>query len=183
EVPGPGSGSLYDLGSHLIDQALQLFGRPHKIFADLRISRPISRVVDYFEILCYYPDFRVRIQSSYSVREPLPGYIFHGLKGSFLKPKTNVQEEALTEGQHPGGPDWGTEPLSDRGLLHTERDGSVVREYLVSARGDYGQFYKEMYEAIRNGGPSPVSAAEGREVIELIEAAYLSNETSKVVEL
>ncbi|MDQ6609988.1 MAG: Gfo/Idh/MocA family oxidoreductase, partial [Bacteroidota bacterium] len=104
---GPGTGALYDLGSHIIDQALQLFGWPQAVFADIRTIRPQSQVDDYFEILLYYPTLRVRLHSSYLVREPLPAYSLHGTKGSFIKAKTNVQEEALDNGVMPGGEDWG----------------------------------------------------------------------------
>jgi predicted dehydrogenase len=183
EVPGPGSGSLYDLGSHLIDQALQLFGRPEKIFADIKVARPISKVVDYFEILFYYKTFRVRIKSSYSVREPLPGYIFHGLKGSFIKPKTNIQEDALQSGLRPGGPEWGTEPDADKGLLHTEIGSKIIREYVISERGNYGEYYQGIYDAISNDQPVPVSAEEGLLVIQMIEAAYDSNAFGKIVSI
>ncbi|HYC29502.1 MAG TPA: Gfo/Idh/MocA family oxidoreductase, partial [Chitinophagaceae bacterium] len=122
ETPGPGTGALYDLGSHLIDQALQLFGMPQAVFADITIMRPISQVDDYFELLMYYPSSRVRLKSSYQVREALPGYVLHGSKGSFIKPKTDVQEALLQAGKTPGTPDWGLEPDSERGLLHTEKD-------------------------------------------------------------
>ena len=126
EIPGPGTGSLYDLGAHLIDQALQLFGMPDKIFADIQCVRPVSQVDDYFELLLYYGKLRVRLKSSYTVREALPGYIFHGLKGSFIKPKTDVQEALLQAGETPGKSDWGTEPDSEMGLLHTEKEGKEV---------------------------------------------------------
>ena len=99
ETPGPGTGIFYDLGSHLIDQALQLFGMPLKVFADIEIMRPISQVDDYFELLLFYKKLRVRIKGSYVVREALPGYILHGLKGSFIKPKTDVQENMLLAGE------------------------------------------------------------------------------------
>src|SRR2546423_3691624 len=85
ETPGPGTGSLFDLGSHLIDQALQLFGEPEQLFADIQIIRPNSKVDDYFEILFYYPHLRVRLKCSYLVREALPAYIIHGFRGSFIK--------------------------------------------------------------------------------------------------
>lgn len=183
EIPGPGTGSLYDLGSHLIDQALQLFGMPQKIFADIQIMRPISKVVDYFELLFYYERMRVRIKSSYVVREPLPGYVFHGLKGSFIKPKTNIQEEMLQSGKVPGNKDWGKEPDSDKGLLHTEKDGKEIREYIQSEQGNYGEYYDGIYEAIRNGNPLPVSAEDGLKVIKIIEAAYRSNDTKRIVDL
>ncbi len=183
EVPGPGTGTLYDLGSHLIDQALQLFGMPDAVFADIRIIRPISKVDDYFDLLLYYPQLRVRIKSSYLVREPLPGYILHGSKGSFIKPKTNTQEVMLQKGNAPGNADWGIEPESERGLLHTEKNGLVIREYIPSESGNYGDYYNDIYEAIRNNKPIPVTPEEGLNVIRIIEAAFKSDKSKHIVEL
>ncbi len=183
EVPGPGAGSLYDLGSHLIDQALQLFGMPKTLFADTTIFRPLSKVTDYFEIIFYYDDKRVRIKSSYIVREPLPGYVFHGMKGSFIKPKTNIQEEALQAAKMPDAPDWGTEPDSEKGLLHTELNGKEVREYIQSERGNYNEYYDGIYDAIRNDKPVPVSAEDALNVIRIIEAAYQSSDSKKGIVL
>jgi predicted dehydrogenase len=183
EIPGPGTGSLYDLGSHLIDQALQLFGMPEKIFADIQCVRPVSQVDDYFELLLFYKKLRVRLKSSYTVREALPGYVFHGLKGSFIKPKTDVQEEMLQAGKIPGSSDWGTEPESQKGLLHTEKNGEVIREYIQSEQGNYNEFYDGIYEAIRNDKPLPVNPEESVNVIKIIEAAYKSNQTKCAVDL
>jgi scyllo-inositol 2-dehydrogenase (NADP+) len=183
ETPGPGSGSLYDLGSHLIDQALQLFGMPKMMFADIASFRPLSKVTDYFELLFFYDDKRVRIKSSYVVREPLPGYVFHGLKGSFIKSKTDVQEMSLQAGETPGGDEWGKEPESEMGLLHTERNGEEVKEYIKSEQGNYNDYYNAIYEAIRNDKPLPVTAREGLDVIKIIEAAYKSNENKKSIVL
>lgn len=183
ETPGPGTGSLYDLGAHLIDQALLLFGMPEKLFADIQVMRPVSKVDDYFDLLLYYKKFRVHLKSSYAVREALPGYIFHGLKGSFIKPKTDVQEEMLQAGKIPGSSDWGTEPESQKGLLHIEKNGEVIREYIQSEKGNYNEYYDGIYDAIRNDKPLPVTAEEGLEVIKIIEAAYQSNKTKCIVEL
>lgn len=183
ETPGPGTGALYDLGSHIIDQALQLFGMPQAVFADIRIVRPISQVDDYFEVLLYYPTLRVRLHSSYLVRESLPGYILHGSKGSFLKAKTNVQEEALDKGHLPEGANWGVEPESEKGLLHTEENGRVVREYITSETGAYNDYFTALYNAIREGAPVPVSAEDGLNVIRIVEAAFKSSEQKCVVEL
>ena len=183
EIPGPGTGSLYDLGSHLIDQALQLFGMPREIFADIRIVRAVSKVDDYFDLLLYYPDLRVRIKSSYLVKEPLPGYILHGAKGSFIKPKTNIQEEMLSKHEVPGTGSWGWEPDSERGLLHTEIEGKVTREYIQSERGNYADYYTGIYEAIRNHEPVPVAAEDGLRVVQIIEAAYKSSNEKRVVEI
>jgi len=181
EVPGPGTGSLYDLGSHLIDQALQLFGDPIEIFADIQIMRPVSKVDDYFEVVLYYPGMRVRLKSSYQVREPLPGYVIHGSKGSFIKPKTVVQEAMLQAGKVPGQPDWGTESETEKGLLHTEINGKVIREYVPSLKGNYLEYYEGIYKAIRNNEPLPVSAEDGLKVVRVIETAYDSNSKKKVV--
>jgi len=181
EVPGPGTGSLYDLGSHLIDQALQLFGDPIEIFADIQIMRPVSKVDDYFEVVLYYPGMRVRLKSSYQVREPLPGYVIHGSKGSFIKPKTDVQEAMLQAGKVPGQPDWGTESETEKGLLHTEINGKVIREYVPSLKGNYLEYYEGIYKAIRNNEPLPVSAEDGLKVVRVIETAYDSNSKKKVM--
>jgi predicted dehydrogenase len=183
EIPGPGAGVLYDLGSHLIDQALQLFGLPEKVFADIRIVRPLSKVDDYFELLLYYKTLRVRLRASYVVREALPGYIFHGLKGSFIKAKTDVQETMLQEGNVPGGKDWGTEPESEKGLLHTEIDGKEVREYIVSEQGNYDDYYNGIFNSIRNKAPLPVTAEEGKQVVRIIETAFESSRLQKALSL
>ncbi len=181
ENPGPGAGSLYDLGSHIIDQALQLFGMPQQIFADIRVVRPLSKVDDYWEILLYYPNLRVRLKSSYIVREPLPGYIFHGLKGSFIKPKTDIQEDTLKEGGMPGRRDWGTEPATEKGMLHTEVGGKVFKEYIDSEQGNYGEYYDAIYQSIRNGKEVPVTGSEGLNVIRIIQLAFKSSSAKQVM--
>jgi predicted dehydrogenase len=183
ETPTAGVGSLYDLGSHLVDQALQLFGMPVSVSADIAAFRPGSKVADYFDLKLFYPTHRVSLRSSYYVREALPGYIFHGTKGSFIKPKTDVQEADLLAGKMPGTADWGTEPERERGLLHTEKDGKIIREYIPSLQGNYMDFYDRMFNAIRNDKPVPVSATEGMQVISIIETAIKSNAERKVIDL
>ena len=186
ETPGPGRGLLYDLGSHLIDQVLQLFGLPEAVFADIGIIRPISKVDDYFELLLYYPagrNLRVRLKSSYLVREPVPAFALYGPLGTFLKPKADPQEQRLLKGDLPAGDDWGVEPETGKGLLHTERNGKIIRETIPSIKGNYMEFYDGMYEAIRNGAPVPVTPQDGIDILRVIEAAYTSNKEKKVVPL
>jgi scyllo-inositol 2-dehydrogenase (NADP+) len=183
ETPGPGVGGLYDLGSHLIDQALQLFGKPDALFADILSMRPGSKVDDYFELLLYYPSKRVRLKSSYFVREALPGYAVHGSKGSFIKARTDVQETMLQASIPPGSDDWGKEPDGEKGFLHTEKDGKVIKEHVPSLRGNYGDYYEGIYQAIRNNKPVPVTAEDGMEVIRIIEAALESSKQQKVIQL
>ena len=181
ENPGPGTGLLYDLGSHLIDQALCLFGMPQAVFGDIGVARKISLVDDYMELILFYPNLRVRIKASYVVREALPSYILHGTLGSFIKPRTDVQEQALQDGLTPEGKDWGKEPEHEMGLLHTEKDGKVIREFLPSENGNYMEFYNGIYNAFTKGTAVPVNAADGRNVITIIEKAYLSNKEKKVI--
>jgi len=183
ETPGPGTGLLYDLGSHLIDQALQLFGMPEAVFTDMMIIRPTSQVDDYMELLLYYPGLRVRIKSSYLVREPLPSYNIHGAKGSFIKARTDVQEKMLLAGIAPDAPGWGVEPDNEKGLLHTEKDGKVIREYIPSLTGNYMEYYDGMYAALREGKPVPVAAEDGLNIIRIIGAAYKSREEKRVVKI
>jgi len=183
EIPIPGTGCLYDLGSHLIDQALQLFGMPQALFADIAAMRPVSKVDDYFELLLYYPAHRVRIKSSYQVREALPGYVIHGSKGSFIKPKTDMQEAQLQAGMLPTENGYGTEPEAERGLLHTETEGKISREYISSFKGNYTDYYEGIYQAIRNKQPLPVTAEDGMKVIKIIEAAFQSSKERRVIDL
>lgn len=183
ETPGPAVGCLYDLGSHLIDQALQLFGMPQSVFASIFITRPDSKVDDYFDLKLFYPSQRVTLKSSYYVREPLPGYILHATKGSFIKTRADVQETLLQAGHVPDGDDWGREAETEKGLLHTEKDGKIIKKHIDSLHGNYGEYYDEIYNAIVEHGNVPVSAEDGMRVIKIIEAAYQSNKEKRVIDL
>jgi predicted dehydrogenase len=183
EIPGPGTGALYDLGSHLIDQALTLFGMPQAVFADIFIMRPISKVDDYFELLLYYPSMRVRLKSTYVAREVVPSFVVHGSKGSFLKSRGDVQEAMLQQEISPKNEDWGSESENDFGLLHTEKDGKIIRKHIPSEQGNYLDYYHDLYAAIRKGKPAPVTAEDGLNVIKIIKAAFKSNEEKRIVEL
>jgi predicted dehydrogenase len=183
ETPGPAVGCIYDLGSHLIDQALQLFGMPLAISADIAINRPGSLVDDYFDLKLFYPEHRMTLKSSYYVREPLPGYIFHGRNGSFIKAKTDVQEINLTAGKIPGGEDWGKEPENEKGFLHTEKDAVLIKEHIPSLQGNYMEYYNGIYNALANNSIVPVTAEEGMDVIKIIEAAIRSNKERRVIEI
>ena len=183
ETPGPGAGLLMDLGPHLIDEALHIFGMPQALFADIRITRPLSRVDDWFDILLYYPALTVRLKASGFVREAIPANVVHGTKGSFIKTRGDIQEADLLAGKKPGGSDWGIEPESEQGLLHTERDGEVIKEHITSSKGNYGDYYEGVYHALTTDQPMPVSADEGIRTIVIIEAAVKSNKERKVIEL
>lgn len=182
ETNNPGAGILKDLGSHIIDQALHLFGFPEAVYADLRITREESLVDDYFDILLYYPRFRVRLKAGFFVREPLPSYIFHGKKGTFLKSRGDVQEDELKLGRKPGKTDWGIEPEYKSGIIHTEINSVVLREKVPALQGNYYDFFDLMYHAIASNGEVPVPASDGINVMKIIEAAMESNIQKKLIE-
>jgi predicted dehydrogenase len=89
----------------------------------------------------------------------------------------------LLASKKPGATDWGKEPESQQGLLHTEKDGKVIKEYITSLQGNYGDYYEGMYHAIRNNAEVPVTGEDGKKVIQIIEAAIKSNKERKVIEL
>ncbi len=183
ETPGPGAGNLMDLGPHCVDQALTLFGMPEAIFADVRACRQGSQVDDYFDILLYYGKLRVRLKSSYLVREAGPGFILHGTKGSFLKRRSDVQETQLKQGMKPDAVGFGIEPPSLYGLLHTEVNGNVNRETIQSLPGNYGGYYDGMHASIMENAPVPVSPEEATNVMRILDAAIESNRRKTVVQL
>ncbi len=181
EDPGPGAGIVFDLGPHIIDQALHLFGMPDSLFADIGIQRSISAVDDYFEILLFYKNLRVRLKAGYQVREALPSFILHGSKGSFIKSRGDVQEAMLVDGAQPDSDNWNTEPEAERGLLHTEIDGKIVREYLPNEQGDYRKYYQLLHAALCDNEQMPVTAQDGLNVMKVIELAYQSSQQKCVL--
>ncbi|MCW3461883.1 Gfo/Idh/MocA family oxidoreductase [Chitinophaga nivalis] len=179
----PGTGALYDLGSHLLDQAITLFGMPPALWADIRIIRKDSVVDDYFEIVLCYDQLRVRVKCNYLVREPLPAYQLHGRKGSFIKSKSDIQEAQLQRGLFPDSPDWGAEAPHEWGLLHTETDGKTVKQYLPGTNGNYMDYYQGIYAALVNKAANPVPPEDAIKVIRVIEAAFQSSREGKVIHL
>lgn len=179
ETVNSGSGILKDLGPHLIDQALHLFGMPLAVFADIQFTREHSLVDDWIDILLYYLDFRVRLKAGFFVREANPAYVIHGKKGSFLKVRGDVQEDELKLGKKPNLSSWGTEAPGNEGLLHTEIDGKIIKEKVPTLKGNYYDFFEGVYQSIVNDAKEPVTALEGLQVMQIIEAAIESDYQGK----
>ncbi|WP_437577333.1 oxidoreductase [Sorangium sp. So ce887] len=180
EEAAPGSGILYDLGAHLIDQALVLFGPPRAVTADLLAQRPEARTVDYFHLTLEYGKRRVIVRSSTLVSEPGPRFAVHGDGGSFLKHGIDGQEEALKAGKRPGTPEWGREDPRWFGTLVT---ASGERRTIESLPGAYEAYYEGIAAAILDGAPPPVRAEEARDVIRIIEAAMRSSAERRTIQL
>ena len=174
----PGSGILYDLGSHLIDQALVLFGNPDEIFADIRIQREGAEVPDNFELLLFYPNLKVTLKAGMLVKEKGPTFAIFGTSGSYLKYGADVQEEALKKGILPkDDPNWGKEQKEIWGKLN-----SIEGEELIESEpGDYREVYKNVFEAILGKADLQVKPQQARDVIRVIELAEKSNREKRVV--
>jgi predicted dehydrogenase len=140
----PGSGVWLDLGPHLFDQALLLFGVPEAIGADIRIERDGAVVDDAFDVTLYYPRARAVLRAS-MMRAPLgPAWSVHGTKGAFIKYGMDPQEAALKEGRTPDEPDWDTEPESMYGKLTTP-DGSRV---VPTLRSSFTRYYENVRDVL-----------------------------------
>lgn len=172
----PGSGVLFDLGSHLIDQALVLFGLPQLITAFIKNQRAFTEVDDYFEVrLDYTSGNTVILKSGMLVREMGPRYTMHGTLGSYLKYGDDPQEELLKAGQMPIGDNWGMEAISQHGILHTELNGEVTRTTYPTLQGSFGNYYNNLYASIVQGKPVQELPEHGFNTIRLIELAFESN--------
>lgn len=183
ETDLPGAGITYDLGAHLVDQSLQLFGWPEAIFADMMAMRKDSPVDDYVELILYYPKHRVRLKASNFVKEPVPEYIFNGNVGSFLQKRSDLQETMLLQGVVPSQKSWCPAPDSPDGFLHTVIDGKEIQEERMSVPGNYMNYFEDVYNTIVNGAPNPVPGEDGVKVIRLIEAAKQSVREGKLIRL
>jgi len=177
----PGAGNLFDLSPHLVDQAIQLFGFPKALFADLIKMRDDVAVPDYFELLFYYDRLRVRLKATVIARESTYAYTIHGMKGSFLQQRSDMQEQQLLAGVKPSLESWCPAPSVPDGLLHTEINGEVTRSETTSSPGNYMGYYDDVYKALTGQGPNPVPAADGILNTRIIEAALESVKEGKVI--
>jgi scyllo-inositol 2-dehydrogenase (NADP+) len=183
ETANSGAGILKDLGPHLIDQALYLFGFPTAVMGDIRITRDNSLVDDWIDITLYYDTLRVRLKASFFVREAIPAYQIQGKKGSFLKPRGDIQENDLKIGKKPNLASWGTESIDNEGLLHTEIEGKIIHGKIPTLQGNYYSFFDGVYHSIVNNTIEPVTAQDGVHVMQIIEAAIQSSAQKKIIEL
>lgn len=183
EEARPGTGILYNLGSHLLDQALVLFGMPRYLDGRMGVQRPGGRVDDFFDIRLEYDGLLVILKSSYLVREQGPKYTLHGTQGSFVKWGIDPQEQALKDKKKPGSEGWGQEDRESWGKLNTSIDGKNIEGPFESVSGNYLAYYDNILKALRHGQPLAVTAEEGRDVIKLIEACQQSSRERRALQM
>jgi scyllo-inositol 2-dehydrogenase (NADP+) len=174
EVPRPGGGLLSDLGPHMIDQALLLFGMPEAIVADIASQRGDAQVDDYFDLTLHYGQKRVSLRSSTLVTNPRPRFALYGTNGSFVRYGLDPQEAQLKAGADPRSADFGID--GETGMLSLA-DGTT--QIVASERGDYLGFYEAIAGAILDGSPVPVDPAEARAGLMLIDLARRSAEEGR----
>jgi predicted dehydrogenase len=177
-----GTGVLYDLGSHLVDQAQVLFGLPARITADLRTQRQDTRIIDNFEIILDYGHLKVTLKGGMLVKEPLPRYILLGNDGSFVKYGLDVQEEALNTGHRPDRElNWGEEPEHMWGTLNTAFNGVEFRGKVKSENGNYVNYYRNINNALRGTEELNVKPEEAKNTIRIIELAMQSHDEKRTL--
>jgi scyllo-inositol 2-dehydrogenase (NADP+) len=176
-----GTGVLYNLGTHMVDHALQLFGMPGKVYAHSRIVRTGGQVPDYFDLKLYYKGLDVNLRCSYLAREAGPRFQLHGTKGSYQKYGIDPQEAALKTGAIPQGTDWGKEPADEWGYLNSSRDALHYEGNIETLPGNYMAYFDNIADALLDGAELCVKPEESLDGLRVIEAARRSIKEEKVV--
>ncbi|RAK62979.1 Gfo/Idh/MocA family oxidoreductase [Hymenobacter edaphi] len=159
EPETPGSGLLFDLGPHVLDQALSLFGQPAHVRRTQGQFRPGSQVTDYFQLQLHYPQGPlVTVVGGLVIPQPLPSYVLHGTHGSYLKPRADVQEAQLNEALSPLDAAYGLEPAELAGQLTVVgADGQRQTTAVPAPKGDYMGLFEAVYQSLRHAAPYPIT--------------------------
>jgi scyllo-inositol 2-dehydrogenase (NADP+) len=178
--PEDGGGTLFDLGPHLVDQALHLFGKPKAVLALLSDQRG-SGTNDAFDISLIYPELNVRLKASLMCMEPGLRYIIHGSEGSFLKPGFDMQESRLRAGGLPADIGFGDEPEAFFGKLVTRQEKIISEGIFSSSTGNYMYFYDNVFSCLTQHGKAEISPEDALLNIRILEAASKSHQMGSVI--
>jgi predicted dehydrogenase len=182
--PQEAGGLLFDLGSHLIDQALVLFGKPRAVYAELNIRRPGAMVDDdTFVSLSFRDGIQAHLWMSVVTREPGPRFVLGGLRGTYTKLGLDPQEPVLRDGGRPGDAMWGVEPAEAWGRISADTGGVHIEGTVETLPGQYEKFYALLAQALRERTPLPVDPRDSLRVLEIIEAARESATRGQTVTL
>ncbi|RSK44155.1 Gfo/Idh/MocA family oxidoreductase [Hymenobacter perfusus] len=165
-----GSGLSFDLGPHVLDQALSLFGQPEHAHVTRASHRPGSRVDDYFHMHLQYPQgLNVFVAGSLLTAAAGPAYVLHGTLGSFQKSRADVQEAQLDQGQLPTAATYGHEPAGQEGTLTlVPAPGETQVSRLAAPQGQYQDLFEAVHQTIRHGQPFPVRPEQLRWQLEML---------------
>lgn len=185
EEDKPGNGLLHDIGSHLCDQALVLFGVPESVTADVRFDRDGTTVNDGFTVHMHYPRSRVSLYGTRLACEPGPRYMLHGTLGSYVKFGLDPQEDALKGGAIPGrnfdGRPWGVEPESAWGTLTTPGSNGMERHPVPTLPGSYELYYENVRDTILGRASLAVTPEQGWQTTRLLELVLESSAQQRAI--
>jgi scyllo-inositol 2-dehydrogenase (NADP+) len=176
-----GSGVFFDLGVHLIDQAMLLFGRPQAISADIRSERDGAQVDDAFDVVLRYPRMRAMLRAGMIALAPDLRFIVRGEKGAFVKHGIDPQEEALKRGEIPRDDSWGREAREKWGTLYAPQEGTIAAEKIATLPGDYRLFYANVRDAMLGESSIEVSHEQMLDVMRALELAVESSRTGRTL--
>ncbi|MBI3428856.1 MAG: Gfo/Idh/MocA family oxidoreductase, partial [Actinobacteria bacterium] len=170
---GQGGGITFDLGSHLIDQAVQLFGPVKESHADIYTLRDGAGNDDYSEIdLVHESNVHSHLTASRIANQPKPRFRVTGTSGTFVSYGLDSQEAALAAGVRPNDPNFGVAPASQMCSLFTLSNPNLSAESIPMKGGNYAKFYEGVARAVRGEGPSPVDVSEALYVVQVIESLF-----------
>jgi scyllo-inositol 2-dehydrogenase (NADP+) len=182
EKSGPGTGILFDLGPHLIDHALMLFGFPEAIMGDVRIERDNAVTDDAFDIVLQYPGgMRALLRATMLAASPRPRFVLHGTRGGFFKQSFDPQENNLRRGEIPKDAPWGAEPEADWGVLTVYNGENPTQRRIPSGTGDYRDFYVNLRDAILGKATLAVTPQHALDVMRMLELARQSSQTGTTI--
>ena len=174
----PGSGVWFDIGPHLFDQALLLFGIPDAIGADIRVEREVAVVDDAFDVTLHYANVRALLRSSMLARPVGPTWIVHGTNGTFIKYGMDPQEGALKEGRTPAEPEWDAEPAELYGKLVTAEGTRVV----PTLRSSFAHYYENVRDAVLGKAQLAVTPEWSLDVMRGLVLALESSRQRRILE-
>jgi predicted dehydrogenase len=177
EQAGAGNGIWFDIGPHLVDHAMVLFGEPESVSAEIRIVRDGAVADDCFDVALHYPDnLRATLSSSILAAATRPRFILQGVNGAFVKQSFDPQEISLRFDRIPEEGPWGAEPEENWGVLTTpDGDGFKTRR-IPGARCDYRNFYANLRDALLGREELAVSPQAALNVMQVLELARESSE-------
>jgi len=177
----PGSGTWFDLGIHMVDSMLCLFGKPNAVYADMRSLRRAEGSTDYFNVCFHYEDLRVILRSSTYVSEKGATVAIHGDKGSFLKFGQDVQEAQMIRGLIPGMAGWAQPGEDNYGILHVHNNGEATRTIIPGQHGYYEHYYKNIVDAITGNAPLAFLPQQSLLGVELLLMGEMSVKLKKII--
>jgi scyllo-inositol 2-dehydrogenase (NADP+) len=182
EKAAPGAGILFDIGPHVIDHSIVLFGLPEAITADARIERQGGLADDAFDIMFHYPNsLRAVLSSNILAATPRPRFLLFGTKGSFLKQTVDPQENNLRFGKLSEKGSWGAEPEENWGLLTLSDDTNTTQRRIPSGTGDYRDFYANVRDVLEGKAKPFVSLSHALDVMRALELCHASSEQRRTL--